>query len=71
MKRVGIVVGSLAIAVLIYYATFYALRYSGVEFLGTLAVWIAPIFITGWIFFVFVWVSCYLMLRKLTAPPEN
>jgi len=35
MKRIGIVVASLGIAVAIYYALLYALKYSGIDVLQT------------------------------------
>ena len=67
MKRVGIVVASFAIAVSIYYTLIYALRYSSIDVLQTIVVWIGPIFITGWIFFVALWVAFYILTRRVIA----
>ena len=71
MKRIGIVVASFAIAVALYYAILYALKYSGIDVLQTIMVWLGPIFITGWIFFVLLWIGCYVLTRKIAARRGN
>jgi hypothetical protein len=71
MKRVGLVFGSLLVAAVAYYELIYALRFSGIRPFETFVVWIAPIFIYGWIFFAALWVGSYVILAKIVGLTAN
>jgi type IV secretory pathway TrbD component len=65
LVKVGFGVVSLALAITIWYALIFGLRYSGANFLQQAAFWISPLSFTGWITLLSLWFLLYLGLLKL------
>ena len=64
LVKLGFGAASLVLAVAVWYALIFALRYSGVNALQQLTYWASPLSFTGWIVLLVLWVVFYLVLRK-------